>query len=116
MRRGYFCECLWIYYAPYLERAGGNVSEVARQLDLGRKVITRLMREYGIKGDGGNSEGGPATPVSLRRRISGHVPKSSRLTWRTGRPVSGVCDRPRDRSQRFVFGTRRGIVISSSGR
>jgi DNA-binding NtrC family response regulator len=36
----------------YLERAGGNVSEVARQVGKGRKVIYRLMEEYGIKGDG----------------------------------------------------------------
>jgi two-component system nitrogen regulation response regulator GlnG/two-component system response regulator HydG len=36
----------------YLERAGGNVSEVARQVGKGRKVIYRLMEEYGIKGEG----------------------------------------------------------------
>jgi hypothetical protein len=32
--------------------AGGNVSEVARQVGKGRKVIYRLMEEYGIKGEG----------------------------------------------------------------
>jgi DNA-binding NtrC family response regulator len=36
----------------YLDRASGNVSEVARQLGKGRKVIYRLMEEYGIKGEG----------------------------------------------------------------
>jgi DNA-binding NtrC family response regulator len=36
----------------HLERTGGNVSEVARQVGKGRKVIYRLMEEYGIKGEG----------------------------------------------------------------
>ena len=36
----------------YLDRAGGNVSEVARQVGKGRKVTYRLMEEYGIKGEG----------------------------------------------------------------
>jgi hypothetical protein len=39
----------------YLDRAGGNVSEVARQVGKGRKVIYRLMEEYGIKGGGDGS-------------------------------------------------------------
>jgi DNA-binding NtrC family response regulator len=36
----------------YLEGAGGNVSEVARQVGKGGKVIYRLMEEYGVKGEG----------------------------------------------------------------
>jgi transcriptional regulator of acetoin/glycerol metabolism len=36
----------------YLERAGGNVSDIARQLGKGRKVIYRLMEEYGIREEG----------------------------------------------------------------
>jgi DNA-binding NtrC family response regulator len=39
----------------YLDRARGNVSEVARELGVGRKVVTRLMKKYEIKGDGGEA-------------------------------------------------------------
>jgi transcriptional regulator of acetoin/glycerol metabolism len=39
----------------YLQRADGNISEVARQLGMGRKVIYRLMEEYGISGEGAGS-------------------------------------------------------------
>ena len=39
----------------YLQRADGNISEVARQLGTGRKVIYRLMEEYGIREEGDGS-------------------------------------------------------------